>query len=191
MHSKGYLLPYILLKMSQLSLPVSQSVNLVPISTQIQESSQNVQNVHAQESLQDYSSLYSRTKQTIETAAGSGVTLVNFGSNQDFAFLINIIKTLEKTIEALNKRLETYENQTQTQNVPVMLKEKHINTVHEKENPNGMSNESNEKHSESAHENENKTPAGRNASNKNKKSSKEKEKSVHENFEKIQSNAAT
>ena len=35
----------------------------------------------------------------------------NSSSNQDFAFLINIIKTLQKTIEALNKRLEAFENQ--------------------------------------------------------------------------------
>ena len=36
---------------------------------------------------------------------------------KDFSFLIDIIRSLERTIEALNKRLETYENQNQIQNV--------------------------------------------------------------------------
>ena len=32
---------------------------------------------------------------------------------KDFSFLIDIIRSLERTIEAPNKRLETYENQIQ------------------------------------------------------------------------------
>ena len=60
-------------------------------------------------------------------------TIVAGTGSLDIAFLINIIRGLENTIIALNKRLETYEN--------AMVKEKeepsgnHTESVHENEKP--------------------------------------------------------
>ena len=69
------------------------------------------------------------------TAMSMSIQENKIESNQDFAFLINIIKSLEKTIETLNKRLEAYESlsQFQIQSDDLKKKEQHPKTVHEKE----------------------------------------------------------
>ena len=96
--------------------------------------------VQDQFSTQNSASNQSQTA-SISTAATSDGN--NFGASQDFTFLINIIKNLEKTIEAQNRRLEGYENQTQ--NVTITPIEQHIKTVHENQNVQKDAGESEEK----------------------------------------------
>ena len=98
--------------------------------------------VQDQFSTQNSASNQSQTA-SISTAATSDGN--NFGASQDFTFLINIIKNLEKTIEAQNRRIEGYENENQTQNVTITLIEQHIKTVHENQNVQKDAGESEEK----------------------------------------------
>ena len=50
-------------------------------------------------------------------------------SGQDFSFLINIIRSLEKTIVALNRRLEAYENQNQNDSGKFKMANEHSNNT--------------------------------------------------------------
>ena len=95
--------------MSQLSVPLSLASNLDIEQVQIQNQTQTQLLVPI----------------STQNVRGSQH---NFGLNQDFTFLINIIKNLEKTIEALNKRLEAYKNQTQNDIVMPKVYNLHIYT---------------------------------------------------------------
>ena len=68
---------------------------------------------------------------TVPTSIEAGTT------SMDIAFLINIIRGLENTITALNKRLENYENAMvrESEKMTVKSSENYTESVHENEKP--------------------------------------------------------